>query len=266
MGVVSNTPCRSFSWSPHFRWRPPPHRPSPTSLRAEPHARRRARSTSTHGGTTDADESKPGHHLWFEWDYDDPTSGNWTRSNSGVHSRNSSEGPIGAHVYDNAGTYFPTLTVTDPQGNVDTWTPAGGIIVESEATYSGTRCITASSQPVAGSGGCPAGASVAQSSDYDAALSSALGAGVRRILFRRGDTFAASGGVSLPSGPGLVGAYGGGSSLVNVNRGGAFTIFGGSVSDWRIMEHDFNGGGAGGLSGIGLISPGTHHARLQEHD
>jgi len=67
------------------------------------------------------------------------------------------------------------VTVTDP-------TQSGGF------NGANTTCVSSSGTPVAGSGGCPASATVQNTSSVAAAISAHLGAG-KRVLFKCGDTF-----------------------------------------------------------------------------
>src|SRR6202000_3345295 len=70
-----------------------------------------------------------------------------------------------------------------------------------------TTCVSASSTPTPGSGGCPAGAAVLSSSGSNSALSSAMGNG-KRVLCKCGDTFNGDN-ASLGGKTWSVGAYGG---------------------------------------------------------
>ena len=69
-------------------------------------------SDSSGAGGVDAFES-----FVYDWDYDDAGS---TFTNAPDTDATTSRGAIGAHVYTSAGTYNPSVTVTDRDGNTET--------------------------------------------------------------------------------------------------------------------------------------------------
>ena len=222
--------------------------------------------------TTAAATNRPFHELEYRWSFGDPASGSWT-STPGMPnlSRNQATGPVAAHVFETPGTYTVNLTVLD---GVASATKSVEITVANPDTVfaANTLCV-GNAQPVAGSGGCPAGAAVLQSNDFDAAINNNV-ASRKRILFRRGDTFVSSATANVRvTGPGLIGAFGSGAApLVNVtgnNR--VITLSSGTtptLKDWRVMDLEINGNSGnattgihaeGGIDQVTLLRLNIHH-------
>jgi len=226
-------------------------------------------------GTTAASTSRPFHELEYRWSFGDAASGEWTRTPGMPNlSRNSATGPVASHLFESPGTYTVTLTVLDGSGSA---TRSVDITVaDPDAEFAASTLCVGNSQPVAGAGGCPAGAAVLQSSDFAAAINGNL-ASRKRILFQRGDTFASSASANVRfDGPGLVGAFGSGAAprvnLTGNNR--AIQLSSGStptLKDWRIMdlEIDGNSGAAsigvhaeGGIDQVTLLRLNIHHVHF----
>jgi len=110
-----------------------------------------------------------------------------------------------------------------------------------------TTCVSASGTPVAGSGGCPAGAAVLNTSSAGTALNGSRSG--KRTLFKCGDTF--TGGASLSGVTWSVGAYGGCQDTQS-NRPimrGTFNVNMQSTGDGRIADLNFEStGGSAVLS------------------
>jgi len=229
--------------------------------------------------TTATATTRPFHDLEYQWNFGDAGSGTWGQgTRPGVNSRNTATGPVAAHVYESPGLYTVTLTVKDGTNTVVencVVITVGNPDVVFAAT---TTCVAVAAPPVAGAGGCPAGATVVQSSDFDGTISTQLTAGKRRILFNRGETYfvnAAAARIAVP-GPGLIGAYGAGAKPIiqSTGPGGpgtriAMSSFSApSTADWRIMDLDLDGQSSPthvGLSGNGSASQITL-LRLDAHD
>ncbi len=194
--------------------------------------------------------------VTYTWNFGDTGvsgTGTWAYgSNAGKNSKNTATGGIAAHLYVTPGVdtaYTATVTATDGantascQIGVTAYDPAG----TNGFAGAKTTCVAAAGTPVAGSGGCPAGAAVLQTSSFSIATgSSHLGAG-KRVLFRCGDTF--SGGGSMVSGTKWsIGAYGG-CEGTQFNRpiitGGGVNISMQATGDGRVADLDFEGAGYG---------------------
>ena len=214
--------------------------------------------------------TRPFHELEYRWDFGDKTgtvpnlspplvgTSTWnTGSRAGVSSRNKSLGPMSAHVYETPGIYRVSLEVTDGTNTVANQCTQIEVLDPNEV-FSGrkTICIGATSLPVQGVGGCPAGALTVQQPNFSTAISSYALTG-KRVLFKRGDTFTATGhpsganevgGQVLVTGPGIIGAYGTGPKPIitgtfngtSLSMSSATTA---GISDWRVMDLDFYGNG-----------------------
>lgn len=203
----------------------------------------------------------------YVWDFGDPLSGTW--ATSGL-SKNAAYGAVAGHVYERAGTFTVTLTVTDSTGSASTSTrnvvvdPADAIWPAHE-----TECVSASGTFT----GCPfsvaQGARHTTSSDWDAALSAAMSAGRRRVLFRSSETFHANGRTVLSAGDtGMVGSFGGTArAKVNLSSGAqavALRGFNGSSPDsrdWRIVGIDCSGS-----DGANTTCVGANDGGYADHD
>jgi hypothetical protein len=196
--------------------------------------------------------------VTYSWSFGDTgISGTQTWANGaspGHNSRNTATGGVAAHLYvANSDTPY-VVTVTAHNGansatcqlGVTAYNPAGA------SGFAGTKttCVSASGTPAAGSGDCPAGAAVLETSSFNTALgSSYFGAG-KRVLFKCGDTFSGDG-AYLNSVGWSVGAYGGCENTKS-NRpifkdpgsNGAL-IVGYQAGDGRIADIDFEGAGTG---------------------
>ena len=188
--------------------------------------------------------------VYYKWDFGDfgaSGTGNWAYgSNPGHNSKNSATGAVAAHLYLTPGSdtaYVATVTAYDGtntascQLGVTAYDPAGTNGFHAAAT----TCVAAASTPVAGAGGCPAGATVMKQSSIATVLSSSLSG--KRVLFKCGDSFTGSANVSGTKWS--IGAYGGcegtqtNRPIIN-NAGSAATIgIAATDGDGRVSDIDF---------------------------
>ena len=183
----------------------------------------------------------PIHELAYDWSFGDPQAGVWSQSGA---DKNTATGPWASHVFDRAGTYTVRLTVRAPNGSTSTRTQV--INVSSPDGYyvaGATTCISSSGN----FSGCPNGAGQVTTSSFSTGMSH-IGQG-KRVLFRRGDSFSASGHSTINTpGPGTIGAFGvGAAPIVNSSHAGQVIRFSGrtpQATDWRVMDLDFRGPGS----------------------
>lgn len=217
--------------------------------------------------TTATATTRPFHDLEYRWNFGEnqtvlaalPGGTNWTNGST-KGSRNLAIGPVTAHVFETPGVYTVSLTATD---GTNTGSSCTQITVQDPNTvFSGTNtvCFASNSDPIPGSGGCPAGAAHYQQADFGAAVSRYIATG-KRLLFKRGDTFAnASGPWISVTGPGTIGAYGTGAKPIIQATGNTpiLTLSSPStptIKDWRVMDLYFDG--LNGSSAHGVDAKGT---------
>ena len=173
-------------------------------------------------------------------------------SNAGRNSRNTATGGVAAHLYETAGVdtaYVVTVTAHNGSGAASCQLGVTGHDPTSANGFPGakTTCVSSSGTPVAGSGGCPAGAAVVQTSSTGSALSGSRSG--LRTLFKCGDTF--TGGATISGVTWSIGAYGGCQDTQS-NRPimhGTLNVNMQSTGDGRIADLDFEStGGAAVLS------------------
>ncbi len=200
------------------------------------------------GTTAPGLTNQPFHELEYRCDFGDAAGGaTWGfGSRAGSASKNVSFGPVQAHLFESAGTFEVVCTVRD-----GTYAAQVGTTITVTSGFASTLCVAASAPPVAGAGGCPAGADVLQASDFDEVINTtaANGHAYKRVLFACGDAYTTSSfGWIEGDGPGLVGAYpeacpdrphivGPGGLLWWGNDDHAHNDFG----DWRIVDLSFDG-------------------------
>jgi hypothetical protein len=197
----------------------------------------------------------PFQDVTYTWNFgDNGASGTstWTNgSHPGANSRNTATGAIAAHLYITQGSdtpYTATVTATDGTNTasctvtVTAFDPAGAHGFGGNKTV----CQSASGTPVAGSGGCPAGATVSNSASEGTTINASMNG--KRVLFKCGDTF--SGGASLGGTKFSIGAYGGcqGTKTNRPIMHGAFTIGTGTTTDGRVADLDFESTGSYALT------------------
>jgi len=218
-------------------------------------------------GTTATTTTKPFHDLEFQWDFGDtnqasaPGGLTWAKgSRAGVSKRNEATGPVAAHVYETPGTYIVNLTIVNGTGADTVSNSCVQIAVTDPNTvFAGTNtvCVAATTMPVAGVGGCPAGAAVAMQSNFATVVSTLATTG-KRVLLKRGDVFTtATNGIIGGTGPGILGAYGSGSDpIIRATAAPSVGMLMPSASntpgrsDWRIMDLEFDGNGVANVIAI----------------
>jgi hypothetical protein len=198
--------------------------------------------------------------VTYTWNFGDTGAsgkGTWAYgANAGHNSKNTATGGIAAHLYVTSGTdtpYTATVTATDGTNTASCQVPVTAYDPTGAHGFAGTKttCVSASGRPVPGSGDCPAGAAVLNTSSYNKALAK-LGTG-KRVLFKCGDTFSGDN-ATLNGTTWSVGAYGGCQGMQTsqpiFNDIAATNNYQLDISpgagDGRISDIYFNGNGSGG--------------------
>lgn len=193
--------------------------------------------------TTDSDTTKPFHDLYYTHTFGDLNAGAWTNGANTALSKNFATGPIAAHVYETAGTYTITSTVSD--GTTLARVTNTITVANPDTTFTGAATVCFFNSAVGT--GCPAGATETASSDFDAAILSCFGT-TKRCLFKRGDTFVSGTSRTLAAaGPSTIGAYGSGAlPIVSISAAVNAIILSVTTTDIRIMDLEFVGQDAAG--------------------
>lgn len=219
--------------------------------------------------TTDAETTYPFGDLSYRAIFGDTGAGSWTYGANSNMPRNAGYGAVAAHCYETAGTYTWRMFASDGSATVSR---SGSITVDLADTVFATNtiCIANGTLPSPGAGGCPGGATVRQGTgDFDADMAVAFGANgcgtnivCKRILFKKGDTFAASAVTNMTvDGPGIIGAYGSGADpIITISANSVVVLaFSQDVTatfgDWRIMNLEIDGQSR--TNGIGIQAFGT---------
>jgi hypothetical protein len=157
--------------------------------------------------------------------------------------KNRAYGGVAGHVFEKPGRFLVTLTVTDRNGARSS---AQQTLTVDDADVAWPADKTACISSTGNFALCPApaGSGRITSTAFGSALTDALNAGYRRILYRRGDQFS-GGAYSAPSGipTVLIGAYGESSAarpLITMSgAANAPSALGVRSNDWRITDLEF---------------------------
>lgn len=179
----------------------------------------------------------------YLWEYGDTAVGTsgWSYG-SGITSRNMDRGFIAGHVYETPGTYTPTLTLINANGEIKYYRQTITV-----SAFDGTTYYVASSGSDANAGTDKAAPLRTFSAGIDKAAFNT------RILFKRGDTFIASGSKTIPNNISKVhiGAYDEGAkpTISGTSAGFNGTIVLGTSSSTssgiKLMDLKFIGAGRG---------------------
>jgi hypothetical protein len=162
-------------------------------------------------------------------------------------SRNYAAGPVASHVFEAPGTYAIAVTAND---GTNTASCSVSVTVQDPAVVfagANTTCVSSTSTPVAGVGGCPAGANVLLQPNL-VTIFNTLALPGKRVLLKGGDVFTGASPATLTqNGPGIVGSYGTGKAILRTSSTTNFStilsVGGASVTDWRLMDLEFDGQG-----------------------
>lgn len=196
--------------------------------------------------TTSPLTTNPNHDLFYAWSFGDAAGETWAYGATVGLDKNAAYGPVAGHVFKTAGSFTWTLTVMDGLGNIAT--SSGSVVVSAWAT-SDTIYIANGVVPTAGDNGVPADATNLVNATTWANVAAQFAAN-KRIMLRKGDTWACTAMSYLPTGC-EVNAYGESGANPEVTSAGADqTPFGMSSgpSDVRICNIKHIGPGPGVLS------------------
>jgi len=192
-------------------------------------------------GTGSSGPTNPFHNLLFTWNFGDTGAGDFSYG-AKTASKNGATGAVAGHVYETPGTYTARLRVSN--GTLSNTCTITITVTNPDTVFASTATVCFYNTTVGT--GCPSGATQTQSSDFDAAISSCMGA-TKRCLFKRGDTFASSTTANITSaGPNYVGAYGSGAKpvITSTNVAGVVSVTNAAVNDLRIADLDIRGSGS----------------------
>lgn len=162
-------------------------------------------------GTTATTTTDPDHELYYAVDFGDERGETFDYGTDAGRSKNIAYGPQVAHTYTTAGTFSPTLYVSDLAGNSVAAYPLDTITVtawtEAETIY-----IANGSTPTAGSNGVGSGAAGYYNETTAAGMLSKITANPgKRILLDRASTWVPTSTTTLTSHTGThIGSYGAG--------------------------------------------------------
>lgn len=192
----------------------------------------------------------------YSWNFSDGASGTWTHSGK---SKNEATGFVAAHVFDTPGSYRVTLAVTDTAGSVRSYEQTI-TVQDPEVIFANSSADTAErTLYVAANGSDTNNGSLNRPLQTWARAKTLLFAsnGPRRVLLRRGDSFAhnTTGTITGRTGPFQVAAYGTGANPV-INSPSAtneLLALDATATDVRVVDVDMYGNTAGAC-----IRPGTN--------
>ena len=197
-------------------------------------------------------------NLDYTWTFDDSGAGTWLDTGQGttLRSKNYAQGPVAAHCYETAGTYNPVVTVRNSAGETHTDTVQIAVTAAADtASLSGANVVCVSTDGVFT--GAPASCTQVTTSSLSTAMGN-LSSTKKKIVFKCGQSWTGSYELQL-AGPGIIGSWSNGACgtkpiAVQLNFGDR--AIPGTVTDWRVMDMQFNGAGAGnGAIGIdGTVS------------
>lgn len=155
--------------------------------------------------TASDDTSDEFHDVRFEWDFGDPTSGSFGTTG---HSKNTTTGPLGAHVYEiteggGNQTFNITLTATEPDGDSESITKNVNVLDPAGKT---TTCVSRTSDFT----DCPVANRVTDTGSAETLIEARTG---ERILFHTGQTWTYGSSID-PGSNTIVGPFGSGAKPV----------------------------------------------------
>lgn len=148
-------------------------------------------ATATVSGHT----TNPSHDLLYFWNFDDAAGETWAHGPNTGLDKNVAFGPVAGHVFKTAGVRNPQLVVLDGRGNSASLsvTITGTAWAAADTIY-----IANGALPVAGVNGVESGATYYNESTWAGVAS--RWATNKRIMLKRGDTWACAASTAVPAG------------------------------------------------------------------
>ena len=201
--------------------------------------------------TTSPETSKPFHELYCHVDWDD-TAVNFSSPTAGARSDLSKKetfGLVGAHVYEDAGSYTPIITVFDGT-NIEQQSVGPIVVADPDTAFDEIHFFSADTTYAAGTPATGGKYTRHDSASWaDVIAEAQADAGVTKALYLEwADTFTAAAGYTVSKdGPGLIGAspHDGGSSTRPIVSGDFGLVLSSSTNhdfaDWRFVDLDVVG-------------------------
>lgn len=191
--------------------------------------------------TTSPLTTNPNHDLFYAWSFGDAAGETWTYGATTGLDKNLAYGPVAGHVFKTDGTFTWMLTVMDGRGNIAT---SSGSVVVSDWATADTIYIANGALPVAGANGVPVGATNLYNETTWVGVAARFAAN-KRIMLRKGDTWACGATTVVPTGC-EINYYGTSGAIPEVTSAGAtqtpFSLNAGQ-SDVRICNVKHTGPG-----------------------
>jgi hypothetical protein len=186
----------------------------------------------------------PFHELFYEWTFGGIT-GTFTYGIRNTD-KNKAFGPIACPMYDTAGTYTVTLTVTHPTSGTVATEEFDVTVTAADTTWAGTKTVCVNPVGDADFTGKPTGAQGVNDDSVASVLGDYAQSGDVRILWKRGCSFDV-GSIGTPEtykgAVGMMGAYGTGANPIFVVTVSTTIFNPNSASDWRICDIEIDGTG-----------------------
>jgi hypothetical protein len=186
----------------------------------------------------------PFHELFYEWTFGGIT-GTFTYGIRNTD-KNKAFGPIACPMYDTAGTYTVTLTVTHPPSGTTATEQFDVTVTAADTTWAGTKTVCVNPVGDADFTGKPTGAAEVNDDSVASVLGDYAQSGDVRILWKRGCSFDV-GSIGTPEtykgAVGMMGAYGAGADPIFVVTVSTTIFNPNSASDWRICDIEIDGSG-----------------------
>lgn len=146
-------------------------------------------------GTVSGYTTNPSHDLFYAWSFGDVAGETWAYGATVGLDKNAAFGPIAGHVFKSAGSFNWQCIIIDGRGNTAT---SSGTVTVSAWAEADTIYIANGTLPVSGVGGAGVGATYYNETTWSGVVS--RWAANKRIMLKRGDTWACTSNGYIPDG------------------------------------------------------------------